>query len=215
MTEKIKNILKFFKTANKLKITRRYKNTLKQGGDSTAEHSWSLALLVLLVGEHYKKGINIDHALKLALVHDLPESMTDDVDAYDQITGKFPKALKFLKEHAAMKDIADDGAFGQKVYKLWKEYAENKTKEAKLVKALDKIEAFIHLSEGNIDHYKQKEFFADYADEIIQSFDETVKIYPVLSELLKILKNILRAQLDELGVEWKGINANLVANKQK
>ena len=200
MNSKITDILSFFKTANRLKSVRRYKTSLQEGGDSTAEHSWSLALLVLLIGDYYKVDVNVPHAIKLALVHDLPESVTDDVDAYDQLTGKFPKALKILKENAAMRDIAEDSNFGKKLYKLWQEYEKQKTKEAKFVKALDKIEALIHLSEGGIKHYKQKKFFADYADDIIRTFEKSVKSFPVLTELLNTLKADLKQQLCDLGI---------------
>lgn len=203
MTNRINDILGFFKIANKLKGVRRYKTSLGKGGDSTADHSWSLALLVLLVGENYKNDLNLDRAIKLALIHDLPESVTDDVDAYDQITGNFPKSLKVLKENEAMKDIAKGGDFGHKVFELWKEYENQKTLESRFVKALDKIEAFIHLSEGGIKHYKQKEFFLDYADEIIKTFDDSVKCFPILSNLLLALKAVLENQLKVLKIEWK------------
>lgn len=45
--------------------------------DSIADHSWSVALLTLVFGE--KEELDMEKALKMAIVHDLGEAETGDV----------------------------------------------------------------------------------------------------------------------------------------
>nr|NQU91084.1 HD domain-containing protein [Bacteroidota bacterium] len=54
---------------------------LKNHSESSAEHSWRLSLMAFLVANELKiTKVNVEHAMKLALVHDLAESLTGDID---------------------------------------------------------------------------------------------------------------------------------------
>ena len=51
--------------------------------ESVAEHSWHLALAILSIGKMISPEIDLFHALKLALVHDVPEIGAGDRSVYD------------------------------------------------------------------------------------------------------------------------------------
>ena len=56
------------------------------GGDrreNSAEHSWHLAVMAMVLAEHANETINVLHTLKLLLVHDIVEIDAGDTFAYD------------------------------------------------------------------------------------------------------------------------------------
>jgi len=77
----------------------------------------------------------------MALVHDMSESLVGDITPFDNITPQ----QKYDLEHSAMVDLKTTlgDQLGQEFYDLWKEYADAKTPEAKLVKQLDKLEMIL------------------------------------------------------------------------
>ena len=66
--------LAFLAEADRLKSVDRA-NVLMDGSrpENTAEHCWHLALWVLVMAEYAPRGVKIEHALALALMHDLVE----------------------------------------------------------------------------------------------------------------------------------------------
>lgn len=105
--------------------------------ESIAEHSFGVALLALVVGDSIG-GIDRTKLLATALLHDLAEVHLTDLPA---------SASLFLGKHA--KHAAEEQAFcaltavlpcNQTYQNLWAEYVSGATVEARLVKALDRIE---------------------------------------------------------------------------
>lgn len=202
MTTVIPDILTFLHRANQLKTIERYKSSLTEKGDTVADHSWRLALMVLVVGTELDVPVNIPHAMKMALIHDLAELKTDDIDAYEVIKQKVKLEDKQQKERDAMYEILRGISFGDHILDTWKEYEDQETVEAKFVKALDKIEAFLHLDEAGTDVYFPKEFHGDYADAAVHAFDGAVRHFPPLEGLLSIVKAELKKKFEANGVAW-------------
>jgi putative hydrolases of HD superfamily len=201
--QKTQDILTFLERTKGLLNARRYRASLREGQNNAVEHSWRLALMVLIVGMQYGVKLDMGKALSLALLHDLAEAKTGDIDAYIQIAaGKQLTDQKAQAEESAMQEITSGLFFGQSVYILWREYEDQKTVEAKFVKALDKIEGFLHIAEEGVEAYIPKEFHADYADKAMNAFNETARDFPELNELLDAVKKDLREQFDKVGVKW-------------
>lgn len=202
MVETIPNILTFLNRINHLKTIRRYKSSLSQNGDTVADHSWRLTLMVFIIGNELRSPVNIGHAMKIALVHDLAEIKTDDIDAYEVIKKRVKIEDKQKKEVEAMKEIVDGISFGQEIYDLWDEFEKQETLEAKFVKALDKIEAFLHLDEAGTGVYVPAEFHGDYADAAVENFDKAVRNFPLLKTILDPVKKNLKQKFSKIGIEW-------------
>ena len=66
--------LEFFLTTDRLKSVTR-QNSIFSGSraETVAEHSWHVTLLALLYAEHAPPDIDINHVLRLLVVHDLVE----------------------------------------------------------------------------------------------------------------------------------------------
>ena len=201
--QKIHDILLFLRRTKALESVERYGSSMRAHKKTVAEHAWRLGLMALIIGTESRVRIDINRTLALALLHDIAEAKTGDVDAYEQIVaGKKLVADKAALEETAMHEMTDDLPFGDWVYALWREYEDQVTLEAKFVKALDKIEGFLHIAEVGVEAYVPKEFHADYATKAVVAFDEATHHFPELKDLLEEVKKDLKQQFEKVGVKW-------------
>jgi putative hydrolase of HD superfamily len=199
----IEDILTFLRRSKELELIKRYGSSLRGNRNSVADHSWRLGVMVLVIGAECKVRLDTGRALALALMHDLGEAETGDIDAYDQIR----KGMDFInrkatEEDAAVRKMTNDLTFGDWIYDMWREYEDQITTEARFVKALDKIEGFLHIAESGVEMYIPKEFHAAYANEAVKAFDEATHHFPELEDLLDAIKADLRKQFERARVEW-------------
>ena len=200
--KKIQDILTFLQRSNKLKSVPRYGSSLRHDADTVAEHSWRLVLMAYIIVRECKVSVDLNRVTAIALLHDLAEAKTGDVDAYAVITGQKSLVEKKYDETEAMHTLTQGLSFGGWVYDTWQEYEDQITLEAKFVKALDKIEAFLHIAECGVQAYIPKEFHADYADKAVQAFDEASQNFPEVKDLLNLVKGDLKQQFEAAGVKW-------------
>lgn len=125
-----------------------------QDVESVADHSFSTCSLALLIsdleaqrGEH----VNIERVLRLALLHDLPETLTFDISkAYLEYLGPMGAAIKRDLEHSAWKYILG-GLHNPKLHRnysaLQKEFDAEKTFESRIVRASDKLDILLQVIE--------------------------------------------------------------------
>ncbi len=202
--QKVNDILTFLHRSRKLESQYRYRSSLTQNAqNSVAEHSWRLSLMVFIIGKDCKVQMNMEKAMSFALLHDLAEAKTGDIDAVDQIKqGQSLLDQKAILEDTAMHNMTNDLSFGDWIISLWEEYEKQECIEAKFVKALDKIEGFLHISEVGVENYILPEFRADYCYKAVTAFDEVTNNFPGLSDLLEDVKMNLKLQFEKVGVVW-------------
>ena len=192
-------MVEFFVESNKLKRTKRYSVCPKAFHEPVAGHSWHMAIMIPLITRELKLNIDILHALEIAIVHDLPEYvLEEDFDSYLVASGVLSKADKNSSEETAMSEIKNRFDFGKEFYSLWKEYEENKTSEARFVKAMDRLESHMHVIEIGTPFNNERE-----AEHQVFYADEAVKNFPELKPLLKATKKKLRPILEKSGLTWK------------
>jgi putative hydrolase of HD superfamily len=94
--------------------------------------------MALIIGTDRKTGNGLDVAkmVNMALLHDLAETSTGDIIPSDGISREDKERL----EERAIKKILIDIDKSGDLFNIWKEYAQCKTEEARLVNALDKLE---------------------------------------------------------------------------
>jgi putative hydrolase of HD superfamily len=144
--ESLHDIITFLHEAERLKDVPRTAWTSQGKRESTAEHSWRLALLVMVMEEELA-GLDTSRLLQLAVVHDLGEVFAGDVSAAVETD----PAGKERRERTGVADITAllPQAAGKRIAALWEEYTRGKTPEARAVKALDKIETIIQHNRGD------------------------------------------------------------------
>jgi putative hydrolase of HD superfamily len=141
--QKAIEILEFLKFSSKLKSQERSIKISWERQESVAEHSWHLCMMILLVAPHLNYKVDLLKTLKMALVHDLVEAEIGDTPYGITATDQKAKEEKSLMESAEIKKIKKmiGGDLGQEIFDLWHEFEQVTTNEAKLVKALDSLEA--------------------------------------------------------------------------
>jgi putative hydrolase of HD superfamily len=194
----LEKIFNFFLEIGKLKTTYRYGASENMQGDSSADHSWRLALMSFIIADELKLRINKAHAMEIALVHDLAEAITGDIDVRLIKEKKITKKEKNEMELKAMEKIKNTlpKHTGYKIYNLWQEYENAASNEAKFIKALDKIETITHLIGEGYKKYDDTELIAIYADDYVDKF-------PKLKKLLKTVKIKLKEEFKKGKFEWK------------
>ncbi|MGH9594205.1 MAG: HD domain-containing protein, partial [Bryobacteraceae bacterium] len=83
-SNRLERQLTFLVEADKLKnILRRTLLTDGSRRENSAEHSWHLALMALVLAEHADGEIDVGHVIALVVVHDLVEIYAGDTPLYD------------------------------------------------------------------------------------------------------------------------------------
>ena len=103
--------------------------------ESVADHTYLTAVMSMVVSD--MQNLNTEKIVKMALLHDLAESITGDITP-DKIT----KEKKNKIETDAIKNILQNlpSNISQTYFKIWNEYQENYTSEAILLHEIDKLE---------------------------------------------------------------------------
>lgn len=142
--------LKF--TAEIDKMTEVYRRTMLVSGtrhENDAEHSWHIAVMALLFKEYCVTEPNVEHAIKMLVVHDLIEIYAGDTFAYDTLGN----ASKAERETMAADKLYSQlpAEQGTELRALWEEFEAKETVDAKYAACLDRIQPLLHntLTEGH------------------------------------------------------------------
>ena len=122
--------------------------------ESVAAHSWGVAYLVVALGDRLAvdlPGVDLDRALRLAVVHDVAEAETGDVATRaDSTADSVDREAKVAAERAAMRDLA--GPLPERVRDAWEAYEARDSPEAVLVKECDLLDTClqaVHYERGD------------------------------------------------------------------
>jgi putative hydrolase of HD superfamily len=129
-----------------------------------ADHAYSVAAIAMILSD--AKKLNTGKILKMAILHDLAESITGDLTPEDG-----PKTKKIKLENAAMKKILStlDKKTRNHYWSIWMQYQKNNTREAKLLHDVDKLEMALQAKIYAKSHKRQKlEPFFNSAKQSIQ-----------------------------------------------
>jgi len=173
MTEKF-DIEQYYEVLHKLKNLPR-SGWVKKGvakPESVAEHSYSLAMLIVLYVQRFKTDIDLNRALLMALLHDVGEIVIGDITPHDNVG----KDEKYQQEAEALQTILRENGL-EGLFPLWEEFEERTTPEAKLVTQLDKMDAYLQARQYQLDQAGLDEFAASTRasltdDSLIKLLDE-------------------------------------------
>jgi putative hydrolase of HD superfamily len=112
---------------------------LGSGHESVADHVFRTAMIAFVLGRMDEQ-VDRDRLLRLALVHDLPEARTGDMNYMNQ---KYVR----VDEEAAVADTTAHLPFGDELKELLAEYRAQETHEAILARDADHLEMLLQLKE--------------------------------------------------------------------
>ena len=155
----LKKVISFIEEAELLKSVVRTAWTEQGRRESTAEHSWRLAMFAGVMHDNYPE-LDLSRILMMCLIHDIGEIYEGDVSAALQPD----QEDKFQTEYSAAQrvfSVLPEHQAG-KLMEIWLEYNEGATPEARLVKALDKAETIIQHNQGKNPSDFNYEFNLEY-----------------------------------------------------
>ena len=111
---------------------------------------YRMSLMSLFPPPSLASRLNIPHCMKMALIHDLAESLVGDITPVDGV----PKTEKSRRESATIDYLTksllgrvNGGHAGKDIRRIWQEYEESETLEAKFIHDVDKIELMLQMVE--------------------------------------------------------------------
>ena len=146
-------LLDILKVAEKLKCNTRHSYTSSGRHESVAEHSWRIALMAMLLTKEFPYA-DMDKVIRMCLIHDLGEAFTGDIPAFEK--NDVHTATEEQVLHAWVETLPEDAR--SEFAALLAEMEQMQTQEAKIYKALDKIEAVIQHDEADISTWLPLEY---------------------------------------------------------
>jgi putative hydrolase of HD superfamily len=149
--ERLKQQLLFLKEIDDMKQVLRQTVVIKtRRQENDAEHSWHLAMLVIVLSEHSDNpSIDVLRTLKMVLIHDIVEIDAGDTFCYDV----HDRAAKTQREREAAHRIFSLLPRGQarEYIDLWEEFEAMRTPEAKFAASVDRLQPLLlnFFSEGH------------------------------------------------------------------
>ena len=139
-----RSLIEFLRVCERLKDAPRHCWTSGGRRESVAEHSWRVSLMAMLMKDEFP-GVDIDRVIRMCLVHDLGEALTGDIPTFLKTDGDRAVEAEGL-----------DGLIGAlpepwpgELRALFAEMDARRTPEAKLYKALDRMEAIQQHNESD------------------------------------------------------------------
>lgn len=147
------NLLEFLHIIEKMKCTYRHSWTSVGRRESVAEHSFRLAVLCLLT-EDELIGVDKEKLLRMCIIHDFGEAICGDVPSFEKTENDDKREAQAIDEILLSK-LSDKKR--AEFSALFKEMREGKSREAKIWRALDMMEAAIQHNEAPLSTWLELE----------------------------------------------------------
>ena len=173
--------ISFLREIEKLKVIARNNKTLDSRFENSAEHSWHVAIMALLLEEHAENSLDMLRVTKLLLIHDIVEIDVGDISIYDP--DQDSKAQEEREAAHRIFSILPDTQ-NEEYLSLWIEFEERSTEEAKFASVVDGIQPLLnHLLTGDpqdgvipVEHVRsKKEYIARYAPKLWNLVEELIE----------------------------------------
>lgn len=179
--------LEILHVAERLKDTPRHCTTTKGRTESVAEHSWRMSLMASLLRNEFPD-LDMDKVVNMCLIHDLGECFTGDIPTFVKTDADRAAEDELLDQW--VKSLPDE--LSADIAALYDEMNAQETAEAKVYKALDKLEALIQHNESPLSTWSDNEYELNKT----YAFD-TVSFSDWLTELRKAILEDTVAKIEK------------------
>jgi len=175
--------LDFLVELEKLKLVLRRNMTVDRSRyENSAEHSWHVATMALVLSEYADQDIEVARVLKMLLLHDVVEIYAGDTWLYATEDGQQRKESEAAVKLFAM--LPEDQ--GRRMLELWEEFESGVTAEASFARAIDALQPLLnHLASGSAESDEKKPLLADVLERkqvIAQSSSRLWEVAQLLAE---------------------------------
>ena len=149
--------LPFFHLIERLKTTKRegWRRFGIDHGESISDHMYRMSIITMLCPPSLSSRLDIAKCTKMALIHDMAESLVGDITPVDGVA----KSEKSRREAETMDYLCSDllgnvhgGASGKHMREVWQEYENAETMESKFVHDVDKMELLLQMVDYERSH---------------------------------------------------------------
>jgi putative hydrolase of HD superfamily len=163
--------------------------------ENSAEHSWYLAVLAILLWEHAKNpSIDLLRILKMVVVHDIVEVDAGDTFIYDEDGASEKSARESAASERIFALLPADQEIN--VRALWEEFESGLTREAKFANAIDRLEPIL------LNYFTQGKSWLEHGITAKQAREKNL---PVLEASAPLLAEYAAKLIDD--AEWRGFLA--------
>ena len=171
-------LLTILHIAQRLKDTTRHCYTAQRRHESVAEHSWRVSLMAYFLRSEFPR-LDMDKVIAMCLIHDLGECFTGDIPTFDKTEADTAREDALLAQWVSQLPPP----YCREMAALYQEMDALETPEARLYKALDKLEAVISHNESPLDTWLPLEY------ELNMTYgDENVSFSPYLTQLRQAVR---------------------------
>jgi len=110
--------------------------------ENSAEHSWHVAVMAVLLAEHANEPVDVARVVRMLLIHDVVEVDAGDTYVYDT-AGAEAKAEREVRAADRVFGMPPEDQ-GRELRALWEEFEEGRTAEARFAAALDRLMPVLH-----------------------------------------------------------------------
>jgi putative hydrolase of HD superfamily len=141
--ESLEGQIRFVLEADRLKtVTRQSTITGGSRRENSAEHSWHLALMALVLAEHAPPGTDLGRVGAMLLLHDLVEIDAGDLFLYADAAAQQRQEEAERAAAERIFAILPEPQAGA-LRALWEEFEERRTPEARFARALDRLQPML------------------------------------------------------------------------
>jgi putative hydrolase of HD superfamily len=180
-------LLQILSVAERLKCNTRHCHTSTGRHESVAEHSWRTTLMAMLLTDEFPEA-DMNRVIRMCLIHDLGEAFTGDIPAFDKTEADVRKEDAAFHGWVATLPEKTKAEFSS----LLAEMDAMETTEAKIYKALDKMEAVIQHNEADISTWLPLEY-----DLQLTYGTENVRFSPYMQALKETVNDVTRRKIAE------------------
>jgi len=109
--------------------------------ENSAEHSWHLGMMAMVLAEYAEPGVDVTRVVPMVLVHDLVEIHAGDTFAYDVAGNGDREARERAAADTLFGQLPDDQ--GRALRALWEEFEAGETPDARYAVALDRLQPIL------------------------------------------------------------------------
>ena len=180
-------LLEILSVAEKLKCNTRHCWLSSGRHESVAEHSWRVSLMAMLLMSEFPDA-DMNKVIRMCLIHDLGEAFTGDIPAFEKTAADTEKEEDLFDAWVQTLPQKNKEEF----VSLLTEMNALQTQEAKIYKALDKMEAVIQHNESDISTWLPLEY-----DLQLHYGEENVQFSPYFQSLKKEVNDCARRKIQE------------------
>jgi putative hydrolase of HD superfamily len=182
--ERFNHQITFLLELDKLKEIKRQSRIIPSlRRENSAEHSWHIAIMALVLGRDYGKDVDLSRVVTMLLLHDIVEIDAGDTYAYDQ-EGYQDKEEREQEAAARIFGLLPPDQ-AETLRTTWEEFEQGASREARFAHSMDRLMPLLH------NYYSQGSTWKSHGTCRSQVQNRMAKIREASPELWEFAENLI------------------------